>query len=241
MQANLLEIRGLSKNFDHFAALSGIDLDCQAKDQIILLGPNGAGKTTLLKTIAMLLRPTSGTLHFYGEDFSENEISIRKKIGFIGHALFLYQDLTVYENIHFFAQLGLLENAKQKADETLEEFQLSDIRNKTVRSLSKGTQQRIHIARACMHSPELLLLDEPHSHLDLKAAHILNEKLAEHVKKGGAFILATHQTDLMQSLGNRWIILKDGRKVFDQNREEIKGNILDVYQKLQEESPVKIS
>jgi heme exporter protein A len=235
----LLETRNLSKSFDHFAALSGIDLNCHAKDQIILLGPNGAGKTTLLKTIAMLLRPTSGTLSFRGKEFSENEITIRRKIGFIGHALFLYQDLTVYDNIHFFAKLGLLEDAKQKTDETLEEFGLSGIRNKTVRSLSKGTQQRIHIARACMHSPELLLLDEPHSHLDLKAAHILTAKLDEHVRRGGAYILATHQTDLMQSLGSRWIILKDGRKIFDQNRHEMKENILDAYQKLQEESPAR--
>lgn len=233
MPADLLEIRGLSKNFDHFPALQGIDLNCREKDQIILLGSNGAGKTTLLKTIAMLLRPSSGKLLFREKEFSENEAFVRRKTGFIGHSIFLYQDLTVHENLLFFAKLGLVENAKQKTEKILEEFSLSDIRQKIIRSLSKGTQQRVNIARVWLQDPELLLLDEPHSHLDIRASGILNMKLAGHIEKGGAFILATHQSEWIQSLGKRWIILKGGQKVLDQTREETTEDILDTYRKMQ--------
>ncbi|MBI1884236.1 MAG: heme ABC exporter ATP-binding protein CcmA [Chlamydiae bacterium] len=205
-----IETHQLSKYFGHFPALTNIEIQCLPGERVILLGPNGAGKTTLLKILALLMRPSHGSVSFEGEKV-KNPLSIKKKIGYTGHIPHLYQDLTVEENLIFFAKLFELPKPVQIVSKTLDEFSLQDYQKKCVRILSKGMQQRVNLARVFLHQPVLLLLDEPFSNLDSEASHSLLEKLKNHSNQGRSLILATHQTDISESLGSHWVRLEQGR------------------------------
>ncbi len=206
----LLEARGLGRKFAGVTALQGLNLQVEAGEALALLGPNGAGKSTLLRLCATSLVPTSGLLRLFGAEVKSNAREVRRHIGFLSHQSFLYPDLTPTENLLFYAEMFSVSAARQRVGELIERVGVSGWANRPVRTLSKGLEQRCALARALLHSPRLLLLDEPFNGLDADAAEMLSATLREEERRGTTVMMATHDIDRGARLCGRALVLKRG-------------------------------
>lgn len=209
-----LEVRSLTKNFGRRAILAGIDLTLDRGEFLLLLGPNGAGKTTLLRVLATLLAPTAGDASVLGYSLKSDPTEIRRRIGFISHSHLLYRDLTTYENLRFYGEMYGVEDLDDRITELLERVELTHRRYDTVRDFSRGMFQRLAIARALLHRPELLFLDEPQTGLDPHAVDIL-DGIIEELRADHTFVMVTHNLERSLELGTKAIILKNGQIVYD--------------------------
>lgn len=213
----MLRARGITKNFGHIAVLRGVNLSVSLGERVILLGPNGAGKTTLMRILAMLARPTAGSLEIAGIPVEETRASVRSLIGVISHLTYLYEDLTARENLHFYGKMyGMggseLEN---RVEELLVKVGLERRAGQRVRFYSRGMQQRLSLARAILHQPPILLLDEPDTGLDRQAAEMLGQVIAEPDAQGQprTVVMTTHNLERGLALSNRVVVLSAGRIV----------------------------
>lgn len=209
-----VEARGLVKQFGNRRALDGVDLELPQGAFLSIFGPNGAGKTTLLRELALLARPTRGSLRILGVDALDEPDALRARIGLISHKPMLYGDLTARENLAFFAQLYGLSGAEANAriDELLRLVELDHRQNDCVRTFSRGMQQRLSIARALINDPELVLLDEPYSGLDPHAAELFDQLIGR-VREGRTFIMVSHDLDKGYALCTHALVLARGRVV----------------------------
>jgi heme exporter protein A len=214
----MIEVRDLIKSFGPRAALAGVDLAVQAGEFVTLVGPNGAGKTTFLRILATLTRPTSGTLRIAGLDPVRAGEEVRRKIGFLSHRTLLYEDLSVEQNLRFYAQMYELDKGLARVQDLLERVGLAARRADLVRTLSRGMQQRLAVARAVLHRPQVLLLDEPYTGLDPNAAQVLTDLLAELAGDGCTVLLTTHNFERGLAVGRRVLVLAQGRLVYDERR-----------------------
>ena len=164
---------------------------CRAAGFSSIFGPNGAGKTTTLRVLATLLTPGSGSIKVAGHDVREDPMPVRRAIGFISHNAMLYPDLTAEENLRFYADMYGVQDREARITGLLERLELSARRHDVVRTYSKGMRQRLAIARAILHRPRVLLLDEPHSGLDPRAVDILDGLLTE-IRDEHTFVMVTH-------------------------------------------------
>jgi heme exporter protein A len=196
----------LTHRFGHEVALDSVDLVLDSGEHMAVLGENGAGKTTLLRIIATALRPTSGKLEIGGLDGFQERRRLRGYIGFVAHAVGLYPALSALENLEFFCDLYDVSHVR--ADEALETVGLTAAAQKTASDLSRGMQQRLAIARATLHNPRLLVLDEPDASLGADAADLLAR-----VMHGRTVILSTHDHALASRLCPRTLVLRHGRSV----------------------------
>ncbi len=210
-----IEVQNLSKSFGPHVALAGVTLSVSAGEFVTLVGPNGAGKTTLLRILATLLRPTAGTFRIGGLDPARDGPEIRRRIGFLSHRTLLYDDLTAEQNLRFYARLYNLPDASARIDELLGRVGLADRRHDRVRTFSRGMQQRLAVARAVLHRPSILLLDEPYTGLDPQAADALSALLGELAGAGCTVLLTTHDLERGLAVGSRVIALSRGRVVYD--------------------------
>jgi heme exporter protein A len=167
-----LEVEGLARHYGEREALSGVSLSLDAGQTLVVFGPNGAGKTTLLRVLATLLRPHAGSVRVLGSSLPEQSWSVRGRIGLLGHEPLLYRELTARENLRFHARLHGVD--EHRVDELLEAVAVSGRSREPLRTLSRGMVQRIAVARAVLHDPELLLLDEPYSNLDPAAVELVS-------------------------------------------------------------------
>jgi len=213
----------VEKRFGSNIGLQGVSLRVRRGDFVILLGRNGAGKSSLLRILAQLIRPYSGEVKVFGMDIRHNPESIREKIGFVAHNTLLYLHLTARENLRFYAKLYELNGADGEVQSALKEAGLEFNADRPVRGFSRGMQQRLAIARATLHQPELLLLDEPFSGLDLEAAELLSERLQQWVAAGRTIIMATHALEQGLRDVTRWVLLEKGQIV-----EEFSGDVTSV-------------
>jgi len=186
-------------------ALEGIDLELQAGQGLAILGPNGAGKSTLLRLMAGLAHPTAGRIRFSGGKPD------RARVGYLGHATLLYPALTALENLVFAGRLHGLEDPGRRARTLLEEEGLAEYSHRRVGGFSRGMAQRLSIARARVHSPELLLLDEPFSGVDGPAGEKLSTRLAGLTGQGHSLVLATHALDRAALLADAAVVLVGGK------------------------------
>ncbi len=212
----VIEATGLAKRYGPVVAVEPLDLVVTPGESIALFGPNGAGKSTLLRLLATLIRPTAGRLRLFGADaWSSDAAALRRRIGFLSHQTFLYEHLTGLENLLFYARLYALPDPAGAALESISAVRLEHRRDDRVGSYSRGMQQRLAIARALLHGPDVLLLDEPFTGLDRPSCSRLEATLQEERRAGRTFILATH--DLGQGLCavDRILVLVDGRRVVD--------------------------
>ncbi len=161
-------LRGAGRRYGERAALREVSLELEAGRTLVIFGPNGAGKTTLLRMLATLLRPHAGEVHVLGHQLPDDGWAVRGRIGFLGHDALLYRELSGRENLRFHARLHKVSAAR--VEEVLEAVGMSARADDPVAELSKGMVQRLAIARAVLHEPELLLLDEPLANLDPAAA-----------------------------------------------------------------------
>ena len=188
-----------------------------------LLGPNGAGKTTLIRIVATLLRQDSGEVRVLGYDVREEPQEVRRRIGVVSHNPFLYEELTARENLEFYARAYGV--AESRVDEMLKMVNLLEREDDLVSTFSRGMKQRLSIARALLHSPEVLLLDEPTTGLDLKGRRDFYNLLGELLAEGTTLLMTTHHLDEAERLCTRGAVLLSGRVVAMGELSELKASV----------------
>lgn len=191
----MIRARGLVKSFGGHAVLRGLDLDVDAGECLALVGPNGAGKTTLLRILAALSKPTAGIVHVAGIDLKEATIPVRRQIGFLSHEPLLYGDLSAEENLRFYGQMYDVANLRERISAMLRRVDLVHARHDLVRTFSRGMKQRLSIARALLHDPPVLLLDEPYTGLDQQSAMMLDAVLQDAGLNSRTVLLTTHNLE----------------------------------------------
>jgi heme exporter protein A len=214
--ATLLDVEGLAKSYGGPTVLRSVCLSVAAGEGLAILGPNGAGKSTLLRILAGIHRASSGQIRIEGIRARFRDGAVRRKIGFVSHETFLYDALTARENLRFFGRLyGIRDTAR--IAEALRAVGLHRVADRPVGSFSRGMAQRLTLARACLHRPCLLLLDEPFTGLDPAAAGHLEETLHRWRREGGAFVMATHDLAHVVGVASRLVILRSGRIVHEED------------------------
>jgi heme ABC exporter ATP-binding subunit CcmA len=206
----VISVASLTVAFGRTIALDGIDLDVSA-GITGLFGPNGSGKSTLLRVIAGLQRPTSGIVSLNDRPLSLRDESFRRRIGYSGHAAGLYPHLTVAENVELFAQLYGAPAAR--VGDALEAVGLSERAGTYAGELSAGLKRRASVARALVHDPDVLLLDEPYANLDDNASEMVSDAVQEWCAPGKVALIATHGAKKVKAYADGGIILRDGRVV----------------------------
>jgi heme exporter protein A len=166
-----LRLDGLARHYGEREALSGVSLTLAEGQTLVVFGPNGSGKTTLLRVLATLLRPHAGAIDVLGARLPEEAWAVRGRVGLLGHEPLLYRELTAQENLRFHARLHGV--AEGRVAEVLDAVAISTRSREPLRTLSRGMVQRVAVARAVLHKPELLLLDEPHANLDPAAVELI--------------------------------------------------------------------
>jgi heme exporter protein A len=203
-----VEVRDLVKLYGPTRALAGVAFTLQAGQVTAIEGPNGSGKSTLLSLLALLGRPTRGELRF-GDHDPRRTAGLRARIGLLAHAPMVYPDLTGQENLAFFA--GLYGRGRTQLDAVSERFELGAFMARPARTYSRGQLQRLSLARALLHEPRLLLLDEPSTGLDAHGVRRLSDAIAAERARGAIVVLVTHDAPLAESLADRRLQLERGR------------------------------
>ncbi|MBE6472506.1 MAG: heme ABC exporter ATP-binding protein CcmA [Coriobacteriaceae bacterium] len=220
---NAVEARHLTKAFGTRKAVDDVSFALPEGAFLSIFGPNGAGKTTLLRVLSTLARPSSGEASVAGIDLKEKPDEARAAIGMISHAPMLYPDLTAEENLLFYAQLYGVEDPQARVSELLEAVGLSHRRLDPVRTFSRGMTQRVSIARALVHDPRVVFLDEPYSGLDPHAADIFDQLIesARADREDRAFIMVSHDLAKGFSMCTHALVLARGRVVTYAPKEEL--------------------
>lgn len=210
-----VQARGLTRRIDDRAILDGIDLDIGQGSYVVLLGANGAGKSTLMNVLSTLSPFTDGELHLFGRRVVRSDPSVRRRLGMIGHQPMLYRELSARENLVFFGRLYGVARPAERADALLAEVALSDRAGDAAGTFSRGMVQRLAIARALMHDPDLLFADEPFAGLDLPSVQRVEQALTRLHAAGRTIVLANHDIDQSLRIGQRVVVLRRGRIAFD--------------------------
>ncbi len=218
-RAPAVELNGLERRYGERVALSGVTVSLQRGRTLAVFGANGAGKTTLLRVLAGLLRPHAGTARVLGCELPGETWKVRARIGYLGHDPLLYRELTGRENLTYQARLYALEPAR--VEDALAAVGLERRANEPVRDLSKGMVQRLAAARATLHDPDLLLLDEPRANLDPAAAERLEPLIGR--RSGRARVLVTHDVDGGLAEADLVVGLRGGRQAFALPSAELDG------------------
>jgi len=207
-----LSARGLEKRFGAVVALRGVNIDLESGSCLAVLGPNGAGKSTLLRLLAGLARPSRGELEVAGHhNKALRRGDARAHTGYVGHSTLLYPELSAHENLVFAARMHGVAAPETRARELLEAEDLSHVADRRAAAFSRGMSQRLSIARALVHNPDLVLLDEPFTGLDRSAADRLGDRLLALRDQGRSCILVTHELHQVSRLAHKAIVLQHGR------------------------------
>lgn len=217
----LVTLDRVSKNYGHVKALRGVSFAIEAGSFVSIFGPNGAGKSTLLKILSHQTYPTGGEVLYSGVPLKKLDDSFRKKFGVISHQPFVYENLSALENLSFYASLYGVSDAQERACYLLKKVDLYSRRNDPVRTYSRGMLQRVSIARALVHDPEIIFLDEPYTGLDSVASKNLTDLLAEQISGNKTIVMVTHDLKIGLELATRAIIIKKGEAVFNEKKENI--------------------
>ena len=223
----MIEVKGLVKRIGDQTILRGIQLNIEKGQTVGILGSNGAGKSTLLKVLATIMKPTSGTVTIAGNDVKKQALQVKQMLGYLPHASMVYDHFSPYENLKFFGALYHVPNLEKKIPELIDKVGLKLFTHEPIRSFSRGMTQRIAIARAIIHEPQLLLLDEPHTGLDQSAIQILNQVLEEMKENQVTTLMVTHDFLQAAKVCDRFIIIKGGKVADDFSMAE--GDVSTLY------------
>jgi heme exporter protein A len=213
----LIDARNLSRRFGPVTALADVTLTVDPGEVVLLLGANGAGKTTLIRILAGLTRPDRGTVRIAGADLGADP-EARQQVGLLSHLALMYQDLTPRENLRFVATLHHLDAIEDRVQRALVDVGLEGRADRTVRGFSRGMLQRLALARATLHAPMLLLLDEPFTGLDPLASRTLAARIAAERDAGRTVVAVTHDPSELWAEATRVVVLAAGRVVRDEAR-----------------------
>ena len=214
-------VKGLHKSYGDWPVLWNMDLTVDWGEFLVIFGANGVGKTTLLKVLSTQARPDGGEVWVGGVDRSRNPDAIRRRIGVVAHRGFLYEDMTCEENLQFYGRMFGLKRARSRVDEVLHLVGLEGRRRHKVHTLSHGMEKRLSIARAILHEPRILLMDEPEAGLDQGALEMLGEILEGWKAEGRTVVMTTHNLDQGLAWGERVAILSNGKIAFEQSRRSL--------------------
>jgi heme exporter protein A len=212
LQTPAVRVENVEKWFGRTSALQGVSLTVQRGAFLVFLGRNGAGKSTLLRVIARIVKPNSGKVEVCGVDVLRHPEVGRERLGFVAHSSYLYRNLTAFENLRFFAGLYGLRSG-DRVQLALRWVGLEESAHRRVHGFSRGMQQRLSIARATLHDPDILLLDEPFSGLDFEASELLGQWLQDFVANGKTVLMATHDLEQGLRAANRWAFVDRGKIV----------------------------
>jgi heme exporter protein A len=225
-----IQVLGLWKTFGSLAALRDVNLNVGPGERLAIVGPNGSGKSTLVKVVATLLRPSAGTVRVAGLDVQRQALEVRRLVGVVCHQTFLYGELTALENLEFYGRLYGLPHPTDRARQQLRLVGLEAQADVPGRDLSRGMQQRLALARALLHEPPILLLDEPDTGLDQRWTAFLVDLLAEAAQEGRTVLLTTHDLERTLDMADRLAVLNGGRVVFTAKRDELDaGSLKEAY------------
>jgi heme ABC exporter ATP-binding subunit CcmA len=228
-----LEIQGLKKSFSLKPILRGIDLTLDQGQRMALLGANGTGKTTLLRILAGLTKPGAGNVRIGGWDIEREAQQVRHLVGFVGHQPYIYEDLTALENLLFFGRMYKVKQARERAAELLIRVGLTKRAGERAGAFSRGQLQRLALARAMLHSPQLLLLDEPDAGLDEEGHELLESLLREHTERHGTTLFTTHNVERALKFSDRIGVLGGGRVAYQQETGALEpGSVRLAYQEV---------
>ena len=232
----MIETHSLCKYYGRITALRDVNLAIQRGEFVALLGKNGAGKTTFLRILAGLTRPSAGTVKIHTR-WEGSPASIRRSIGYLSHNTFLYQDLTALENLRFYAELMNISATTRSLQDKIALVGLAGREREPVRNYSRGMQQRLAIARAFLHDPDILLLDEPFSGLDYGGAQFLKNFLTSVHSKSKTCILTIHDAVLGYEMADRLVVIEKGRAVLDVDKKMLSlAEFQKEYQRISKES-----
>ena len=212
----IIKIQGLNKAYGRNKIFQNLDLIINYGEICALIGINGSGKTTLLKILSTLIKPDSGSLSISGFTASKEGEDIRKLIGLVTHNHLLYNQLTGYENLKFVGKLYGLQHIDEKIKELSSLLKLDKVLDKRIGYLSHGLQKRISIARALIHNPSLLLLDEPESNLDHLSKTVLFEMIKTFKESGKTILIATHNIENIVNIADRILLVSKNNISVDQ-------------------------
>lgn len=227
----VLEAVDLHRAYGPSPVLRGVALRLGPGEALAVVGPNAAGKTTLLRVLAGLVRPSRGEVRIFGR-YPPRAAEARRAIGLLAHQSLLYDDLTVLENLTFAARLYRVPDPQEAAERALVEVGLAERASSRPRELSRGLLQRASFARALVHDPTVLLLDEPFTALDAPAAERLRLVLWGRLARGGAMVLATHHLGEIWDLVTRVAVLAGGRWALEEERRGELAAFLPRYQEV---------
>ena len=209
----MIQLQHLTKRYGKFTAVDGISLTIPRGELYGLLGPNGAGKTTTMRMIAGILQPTSGQVLIAGIDIAADPIAAKQRLGFIPDRPFVYDKLSGAEFMRFVA--GLYSQSgpalERRIDELLDLFELLPWRSELTESYSHGMRQKLIIASALLHRPDVIVVDEPMVGLDPRSARLLKDLLREFVSRGGTVLMSTHTLEIAEAMCDRIAIVQGGR------------------------------
>ena len=224
-----IKVNSISKWFKTNKALNKISFEANPGDIVGILGPNGAGKSTMMKIITGYYKQTEGMIHVSGKDTLEHDIFIKTKIGFLSEENPLYGDMYVVEFLEFICDIHKLDY--QHCDKMIELTGLKKEKNKKIKTLSKGFQQRVGIAQALIHNPEVIILDEPTSGLDPKQLIEIRDIITS-IGKEKTILLSTHIIQEVEAMCNRIIIINNGEIIANKKIEEFENKIEEVFLEL---------
>ena len=220
-RAHAILVKGLRKGFRDWPVLWDLDLTVDWGEFLVVFGANGVGKTTLLKVLSTQARADAGEVWISGIERAHGASAIRRMIGVVAHRTFLYEDLTCRENLLFYGRLYALKDLEARVREALKLVGLGSRAHRRVGTLSHGMQKRLSIARAVLHAPPILLLDEPEAGLDQEALDMLGELLERWKSEGRTAVMTTHNLEHGLAWGDRVAILSDGKIAYEESRRSL--------------------
>ena len=220
----MITLTSLTKRYGSFTAVNGIDLTIRKGELFGFLGPNGAGKTTTFRMIAGIILPTSGRIEIGGIDLERQPLVAKRRLGYIPDRPFVYDKITGAEFLRFVAALYDAHDAtlEQRIDELLDVFELTPWKHQLTESYSHGMRQKLIIASAFVHRPEVIVVDEPMVGLDPKGARLLKDLFRQYVERGGTVLMSTHTLEVAEGMCDRIAIMQGGRILAQGTMDELR-------------------
>ncbi|MBN2356172.1 heme ABC exporter ATP-binding protein CcmA [candidate division KSB1 bacterium] len=227
----MIEGKGITKSFGHLHALNDVSFQIKRGEFVALMGANGAGKTTLIRILAGLARASHGSVSVAGYAVDKAADNVRRSIGVVSHHTLLYGDLSAEENLRFYGRMYGVKALAQRIDELLNWVELKHRRFDLVRTFSRGMQQRLALARAILHQPRILLLDEPFTGLDVHARELLTRFIDQFIRQQVTVLLTIHEIDFALMKAQRLLLLQKGRLIVDSQPNKLnRSHVLELLQ-----------